>query len=505
MWPRRSGVLLHISSLPGRYGIGDLGPSAYRFVDWLVEAKQSLWNILPLNPTGYGDSPYSAFSVFAGNPYFISIDKLIEDGWLFEKDLSNQPNFPDSLVEYGEIIPYHLNMLALAYEHFSANASADQRSEFNHWCQQEEYWLDDYSIFMTLKAVHGGASFDQWPQNEVKRAPVTIDKTRKDYSKQIEQVKFEQWLFYKQWNTLKQYANSHGIELVGDMAIYTCYDCSEVWARPHLFHLDKNRRPTLVAGVPPDYYSPTGQLWGHPIYDWDAHRKEGFQWWIERYKMASRHFDICRIDHFRGFAAYWEVPAGNATAEFGRWVQGPGQEFFDTVLSEIPDLRIAAEDLGEITPDVVQLREDNGIPGLVVLQFAWWDGDYKHPFLPHNHLINQIVYPGTHDNTTTTAWWEWTREEERMFFQKYTRFNRESEQINWMFIQLAMKSVAHTCIIPIQDILGLGDEARMNRPGTPYGNWAWRVREAWLDDITTQNRLAQYTSMYGRDTERPPG
>jgi len=504
MWPRRSGVLLHISSLPGRFGIGDLGPAAYRFVDWLVEAKQSLWNILPLNPTGYGDSPYQAFSAFAGNPYFISIDRLIKTGWLSEQDLINLPDFPDFIVEYGEIIPHHLKLLALAYERFSANASADQRSEFNHWCEQEEYWLDDYSIFMTLKTVHGGVSFDQWPKNEVKRAPGAIGKIKKDYRDQIEQVKYKQWLFYTQWDALKQYANSRGIEIVGDMPIYTSFDCSEVWARPELFHLDKNRHPTLVAGVPPDYFSATGQLWGNPIYDWEAHRTEGFHWWIERFKMASRHFDICRIDHFRGFSAYWEVPAGNATAEFGRWVPGPGQEFFDTVLSAIPDLRITAEDLGEITPDVVQLREDNGFPGIVVLQFAWY-GDYEYPFLPHNHHINQIVYPGTHDNSTTVAWWERTREDERIFFQKYTRFDQESEQINWVFIQLAMRSVAHTCIIPMQDILGLGDEACMNRPGRSYENWGWRVREAWLDDKTIQNRLAQYTCIYGRDIERHPG
>jgi 4-alpha-glucanotransferase len=495
-WPRRSGVLLHISSLPGPYGVGDLGQEAYRFVDWLAETKQTIWQILPLNPTGYGDSPYQGFSVFAGNPLFISLDELLKVGWLRADDFHVQPIFSETHVEYGEVIGFHTSLLEKAFSRFVEYADKQNREAFHNWCDQEKHWLRDYALFMTLKQINEGRPFFDWDKKERQHDSLTLANIQKKHHAQIDSYKFQQWLFFTQWKLLKKYANSKGVEVFGDLPIYTGFDCSDVWAHQDLFHLDKQSLPTVVAGLPPDFFSATGQLWGNPIYKWSAHKDSGFSWWIERLKTAFEIFDISRVDHFRGFAGYWEVSADRPTAAEGRWAAGPGQPFFDAVFKELPDIKLVAEDLGIITPDVVELVENNNLPGMSVLQFAW-DGSDDNSFLPHNDKFNRVVFLGTHDNETINGWWQSAPQRERDCFVQYSSFLEEVESVHWAHVRIAMMSIAHTCIISMQDIFGLGSEARMNFPGRLGHNWDWRLPRHFLDD-PIKDKLRQYTLMYGR-------
>ncbi len=478
---RSSGILLHPTSLPSPFGIGDLGPEAYKFVDFLAEAGQSLWQVLPLGPTGYGDSPYASYSAFAGNTVLISPEELAREG-LLETDPAQQPK---------------ADRLRAAYERFSATDQADLRAAFEAFKRQQAHWLDNYALFRALKDEHGGAAWTEW--QDVKNA-------RERLKSEIEAQQFYQFLFFRQWLALKKYANDRGISIIGDFPIFVAHDSVDVWTNPDQFKLDADGKPLVVAGVPPDYFSSTGQLWGNPLYNWERMRADGFKWWIERMRALFAMVDIARVDHFRGFAAAWEIPAGDTTAERGRWVETPGRELFNAIRKALGELPIIAEDLGVITPDVVALREELGFPGMRVLQFGFGGGDPKNIDLPHNYVPNVVAYTGTHDNDTTAGWFNSvagegsTRtakqiEEERQFCLDY--LNTTGAEIHWDFIRCVWASVANTAIAPLQDVLGLGSEARMNLPNSSQGNWKWRYRDG---DLTTEiaRRLRRLTGLYGR-------
>ena len=503
---RLSGVLLHPTSLPGRLGIGDLGSAAYRFADFLVATKQRLWQILPLGPTAYGNSPYQCLSVFAGNPLLISLETLLAEGLLDNADLKNAPRFPQHSVDYEAVIAFKTPLLKKSFEIFESKALPAQRDEFDAFCAQNSSWLDGFALYMALKEAHGFASWNRWAQDIKPRRPQVVARWRKKLAREIPCHKYQQYQFFKQWSKLKQYCHDRGIRLFGDMPIYVALDSDTVWLHPELFHLDAEGKPTVVAGVPPDYFSENGQFWGNPIYCWDEMEKDGYSWWIERMKSACSLVDIVRIDHFRGFEKYWEIPGGDTTARNGRWVPGPGDALFQAIRKALGDVPIIAEDLGVITPEVDALRERLGYPGMRVLQFAF-GGDVKaDDYRPHNYPSNCVVYTGTHDNNTTVGWFRegevgestQSREErkrERKFALKYV--GTDGGEINWDFIRLAMMSVANMVIIPLQDVLGLGSEARMNRPGTTEGNWAWRFSGDMLTDAT-KDRLRELAVIYGR-------
>jgi 4-alpha-glucanotransferase len=498
LFPRSSGILLHPTCLPGHYGIGDLGSWAYRFVDWLASAGQTIWQVLPLGPTGQGDSPYQTLSAFAGNPNLISLDKLTEDGWLLEEDLAAAPNFPDDRVDFGAIGNYHDQRLTLAYKRFKADATVDQKAQFRHWCAENRHWLDDYVVFKSLKDHYGGAPWVGWPQALALRARSALEQARHEHLERINDHRFQQWMFFRQWSELKAYANRKGIRLIGDIPIFVAHDSADVWAQRENFHLDKNGNPTVVAGVPPDYFSKTGQRWGNPIYRWERMATSGYQWWIRRFQTCLALVDIVRIDHFRGFEAYWEIRAEEQTAVNGKWIPGVGADFFNVLRATLDKLPIIAEDLGLITPQVERLRDDFELPGMKVLQFAW--SDPKNPFLPHQHGPNCVVYSGTHDNNTTLGWWSTElNEDARRFMSDYV--GQEVYEPNWTLIRLGMMSVAHTFIAPLQDILGLGPEARMNTPSTESGNWIWRFTpEAFTHP--GRERLAHLTRLYRRHPDQ---
>lgn len=492
LFPRSSGILLHPTSLPGRYGIGDLGATAYRFVDWLVTHGQSVWQMLPLGPTSYGDSPYQTLSAFAGNPNLISLDKLKDDGWLSDTDLKDAPDFPVAHVDYGWVIDYHDSLLKLAFERFKDDTA--QRNAFDNWCDDNAHWLDDFALFVSLKNDNGLRPWVEWPEDVALYKKKAITKARKDYADAILEQKFRQWVFFKQWMELKYYANRHGVRLFGDIPIFVAHDSADVWANQDDYYLDETGRQTVVAGVPPDYFSVTGQRWGNPLYKWDKMKARGYTWWISRFQASLQLVDYIRIDHFRGFDAYWEIPADEPTAVKGQWLPGPGADLFETVEKELGRLPIIAEDLGVITKTVEELRDQFNLPGMKVLQFAW--SDPKNVFLPHNHGTNAVVYTGTHDNNTTIGWWlNETDEYTRNFMQTY--LEREIHEINWQMIRLAMMSTAHTAIIPMQDVLNLGPEARMNTPGIESGNWTWRFTEEAFDH-DGKDRLAHLTGLYMR-------
>lgn len=476
LFPRSSGVLLHPTSLPGKYGIGDLGENAYRFIDWLADHGQSIWQILPLGPTSYGDSPYQTLSAFAGNPNLISLGKLhTEYGWLSEADFADLPNFPADQVDFGWIIPYHDEKLSLAYKAYKERASSDQQAALARFVQENADWLEDFALFAALKKFYGGKPWVEWPDaGLVAYKKAALNKARKQHADAIEEQCFRQWLFYRQWYWVRQYANQRGVRIFGDIPIFVAHDSSDVWANQGLFYLDEKGYPTVIAGVPPDYFSPTGQRWGNPLYRWDVMKKDGYQWWISRFKAILTLVDYIRIDHFRGFEAYWEIPATEPTAVHGIWKPGPGMDFFEKVKAALGDLPIIAEDLGVITEGVEKLRDGFNLPGMKVLQFAW--SDPTNAFLPHNHVVNCIVYSGTHDNNTTLGWWaEETDDASRGFVKDYLA--RDLSEINWTLIRAAMMSSAHTAIFPMQDILNLGSAARMNTPGKQGGNWSWRFTE----------------------------
>lgn len=496
LFPRSSGILLHPTSLPGRYGIGDLGANAFKFVDWLVSAGQSIWQILPLGPTSYGDSPYQTLSAFAGNPNLISLDKLVEAGWLTTQDLADTSDFPKDRVDYGWIIGFHDAKLSLAYQRFKEKADERSRDAFANWCRDNADWLEDFALFIALKNKNAGRPWVEWDdEGEALYQPKALAKARKTHAEAINEQRFRQWVFYTQWYALKYYANRKGVRLFGDIPIFVAHDSADVWANRAEYYLDAKGIPDVVAGVPPDYFSETGQYWGNPLYRWEVMKKNGYQWWIARVKATLSLVDYIRIDHFRGFEAYWEVVSNpERTAVKGKWVPGPAQDFFDALKKVFGDLPIIAEDLGVITEGVEKLRDGYNLPGMKVLQFAW--SNPTNPFLPHNHPVNCIVYTGTHDNNTTIGWWLNEADDgTKQFLQEY--LGKEVHEINWELIRVAMRSAAHTVIFPMQDILNLGAKARMNTPGVQAGNWAWRFTEDMIPQ-ESHHRLAHYTWLYQR-------
>jgi 4-alpha-glucanotransferase len=503
-FPRASGILLHPTSLPGRFGIGDLGDEAYAFADFLVAGGQTLWQVLPLGPTGYGDSPYMCYSAFAGNPLLISPARLLTDGWLSPDDVDEISRF-SARVDFGHAHDSKEKVLRKAFEKFQVAKDAESQRQFTVFCEQNQSWLEDYALFRALKTAHNGAAWHEWEESLVRRDESALRAARNRLDDEIEAHRFFQFLFSRQWFALKSYCNERGISIIGDIPIFVAQDSADVWTNPEQFKLDGQGIPTVVAGVPPDYFSATGQYWGNPLYNWDFMLADGFKWWIERVRATLRIVDIVRIDHFRGFAACWEIPGGDQTAERGCWVTTPGRELFTAIRNALGEPPIIAEDLGVITPDVERLRDDFGFPGMRVLQFAF-GGDATSVDLPHNYRKNVAAYTGTHDNDTTVGWFRSaagpgsTRtdaeiDSERDFCRKY--LNTSGEEIHWDFIRAVLGSVADTAIIPLQDVLGLGNEGRMNLPNSTEGNWSWRFAAGALTDVHAQ-RLRDLSQTYGR-------
>ena len=493
---RSSGVLLHITSLPSRYGIGDMGPAAFAWVDHLHEAGQSWWQALPLGPTGYGDSPYQALSSFASNGLLISPELLLEDGLLDEKACKAQ-SFSSNAVDYGAVIPFKHQLLDEIWDNFTAGARKDLGQDYETFCHRHEHWLEDYALFRALKQKFQGVSYLEWPAELIRRTPAAMARARKDLSQLIDKIRFAQFLIFEQAQRLKEYAHSRGVGLIGDLPFFVSPDSSDVWAHPELFLLDKEYRPRFVAGVPPDYFSEDGQLWGNPVYDWDALRQTGFRFYIDRLLALLAHVDVIRLDHFRAFAGAWHVPAGAKTARTGCWIPGPGPEFFKAVQREVGCLPFIAEDLGVITPDVCALREEFHSPGTKVLQFAF-DGNPGNPHLPENYSTNTVVYTGTHDNNTTRGWFEALPDSERRRVWSYlNRAAGDSNEIAGELLHLAWSSVAALAIAPLQDLLNLGAEARMNLPGSTDAHWRWRCTEEMLHSPTL-HRLRDVTATSNR-------
>ncbi|HEY1339771.1 MAG TPA: 4-alpha-glucanotransferase [Bryobacteraceae bacterium] len=495
---RESGVLLHPTSLPGRYGIGDLGAEAYRFADWLAEAGQHIWQVLPLGPTGYGESPYQLFSAFAGNPLLVSVDGLVRRGWLAESEVGPVPLFAEDRVDFEQVIPWKTKLLRRAFENFRRHAMETDHAELDDFVRENAAWLDDYGRFMALKEAHTGRTWTEWE-------PVaTPDECEVQYHR------FVQFEFFREWCALKAYCADRGIRVMGDVPIYVAHDSADVWAHPELFQLDKRGNPLKVSGVPPDYFSATGQLWGNPVYRWDRIAADGYRWWIDRMCAAFDLFDMVRMDHFRGFEAYWEVAATETTAIHGRWVKGPGSELFRVLQRELGELPLVAENLGVITPEVEAIRKEFGFPGMAILQFAFGKDAQAHDFKPHNYPRNLAAYTGTHDNDTVMSWWigaggastrtEADVAEEKARARAY--LNTDGREMNWVMIRALMASVADTVCFPVQDILGLGSEARMNTPAVASGNWRWRVREGALTPQIAA-RLVEMSELYERATKSP--
>jgi 4-alpha-glucanotransferase len=505
-FPRASGVLLHPTSLPGRFGIGDLGKEAYRFADFLAETGQRLWQILPLGPTGYGNSPYQCLSVFAGNPLLISLEELVAEGFLDAADLDNVPSFPAGRVDYDAVSAFKLPLLDKSFATFLKKATSDEQQGFEDFSRRNAFWLETYCLFMALKDVHNLAAWNTWDEDIRKRHPKSLEHWSSELSYEIRHHKYQQYQFFRQWSKLKQYCNERGIRFIGDMPIFIALDSSEVWSHPEMFYLDDSDNPTVVAGVPPDYFSKTGQLWGNPLYRWDVMARDGYAWWIERFRATHALVDVMRLDHFRGFEKYWEVPGSDTVAMNGRWVSGPGAELFKSVRKTLGTLPIIVEDLGVITPEVDALRDELGFPGMKVLQFAFGTDPKADDYKPHNYPRNCVVYTGTHDNNTTIGWLKGvdtgdstrTTEERETETQAALRYiGTDGHQINWDFIRLALMSVADTAVIPMQDVLSLDSETRMNLPGTTENNWRWR----FLPDMLTDGiraRLKELTATYGR-------
>jgi 4-alpha-glucanotransferase len=507
-FPRSSGILLHPTSLPGRFGIGDLGDDAYRFADFLVASGQRLWQVLPLGPTGFGDSPYQCFSAFAGNTLLISPERLVADGLLSAGDLRRVPTFRSGRVEFGKVIDYKTALFEIAFTNFKARRGRKLYDEFRRFCRDASGWLEDYALFRAIKSSQREVAWSHWPAALARRDEKALASARGELKDKIESEKLLQFLFFRQWSALKEYCHRAGISIIGDAPIFVAADSVDVWRRPELFKLDANRRPVVVAGVPPDYFSKTGQLWGNPIYNWEQMRKTGFDWWVQRLRHTLAMVDILRIDHFRGFAASWEVPAGNRTAKNGSWVKVPGRELFTVLKQTLNALPIIAEDLGVITPDVEALRDDFELPGMRILQFAF-SGDSRVIHLPHNYRRNSVVYTGTHDNDTTIGWFKSragrgsTRsaaqiKHERQFCMKYLR--TDGKEIQWDFIRAVLASVASMALVPLQDVLGLGSSARMNLPATPQGNWTWRFAKGALTKHHS-NRLRELSEFYNRSAD----
>jgi 4-alpha-glucanotransferase len=500
MFQRSAGILLHPTSLPGEHGIGDLGRTAHEFVDLLADAGQHVWQVLPLGPVGAGNSPYDSRSSFAGNSLLISLNDLVDDGLLEPVALSRSPRFPDDRVDFASVDRWKQRMLRVAFDRFNDGRSAALRNEFETFKEIEGDWLRDFALYQALHAAHDGSPWYQWDEPFRLRRSESLREAQHEHEQEIAYHSFVQFLFQRQWAELKRYASGRGIAIMGDIPIYVARDSAEVWANQGQFLIDERGRPEVVAGVPPDMFSSTGQLWGNPCYDWDTMATDGYSWWLSRFRRTLELADIVRVDHFRGFAAGWQVRYGSETAIHGEWIPGPGRDLFEAVGKELGELPIVVEDLGVITPDVVELRESLGYPGMKVLQFAF-DGDPDNLYLPHNYTANAMVYTGTHDNDTTAGWFASADEDTRARSRRYARAT--SERFNWDFVQLAWGSVATLACAPVQDILGLGSEARMNIPGRARGNWTWRLRN--LTGLRRRARaLRDITELYGRSNPAKP-
>jgi len=495
-FPRSSGILLHPTSFPSRFGIGDLGLEAYRFVDFLAQSAQQLWQVLPVGPTGYGNSPYMSYSAMAGNPVLISPERLRDQGLLTDEDFANLPTFPKERVDFEQVLQTKTPLLKKACENFKAKASPLQQKEFAGFCESKAYWLDDYALFMALKDAQEGTSWHTWEPEIARRQPEVLDQWRQRLSDEISYYKYIQFEFFSQWSELKRYANMRGIQVIGDIPIYVSHDSADVWGHPELFCLDEETGvPALMAGVPPDYFSATGQLWGNPVYNWEQLQQQEFKWWVQRFHAMLDYIDIIRIDHFRGFQAYWAVKQGETTAMNGWWVEAPGQALFEVLNQKLGNLPVLAEDLGVITPEVEALRDQFEFPGMKILQFAF-GSDPGNPYLPFNYTRNCVVYTGTHDNDMTIGWFNQLSDHEKNAVLRYLGCT-SSEGIHWDLIRLALSCVANQAIIPLQDVLGLGTEARMNVPSQAEGNWAWRYEPDALSEEVC-DRLKTVTQTYGR-------
>jgi 4-alpha-glucanotransferase len=495
---RSSGILMHPTSLPGKYGIGTLGDEAFRFIDFLRKSEQKLWQILPLGPTGYADSPYQCFSSAAGNPLMIDTDLLVKERLLEPAEISPLEEPGEGPVNYESLEPVKLAVLRKAFDRFLATESRTQKKGFQNFISLNAAWINDYSLFMALREHFSWKPWNTWEKPVRMRDPKTLQHFQKMLSDKIEFQKFIQYLFFRQWFTVRDYAHKNRIRIIGDIPIYVSYDSADVWTHPEIFQLNEELLPTFVGGVPPDYFSETGQLWGNPLYNWDVLLKQGCSWWIDRIRNNMALYDVVRIDHFRGFAAYWSVPYGEETAVNGKWVPCPGDEFFECLENSLGDLSFIAEDLGVITEDVEKLRDTYGFPGMKILQFAF-DSSEANDHLPYNFKKNSVVYTGTHDNDTIRGWFESAGEDDRQFLLDY--LNTGGSDISWDLIRLAWSSIANTSIVPVQDLLGLGNEARMNLPGTVGNNWKWRAPAGCFTDELAQ-KLAHITEVYGRAKRR---
>ena len=496
LFPRASGILLHPTSFPSRFGVGDMGIEAYRFIDFLVESDQQYWQILPLGPTGYGNSPYSCYSAMAGNPLLLSPEMLRDEQLLSDEDLADSLEFPLDTVEFDRAIAHKIPMLKKACENFKAKASPVQQREFSAFCQSKAVWLEDYALFMALKDSFNGTSWHTWEPEIAQRQPEALDKWRQQLNTEIYYYKYVQFEFFRQWTELKRYANLRDIKIIGDIPIYVAHDSADVWSHPDLFCLDEaSGEPALMAGVPPDYFSETGQLWGNPVYNWEALQANNFEWWVQRFEAIFAYVDVTRIDHFRGFDAYWAVKRGQKTAMEGEWIKAPGTALFEVINEKFGNLPIIAEDLGVITPEVEALRDRFEFPGMKILQFAFGAGPGD-PFLPFNYVRNCVVYTGTHDNDTTVGWFNQLQHYEKDEVLRYLGCI-DPQGIHWSLIRMGWISIANLAIVPFQDLLGLGTDARMNFPGKAEGNWGWRYRREALNwDV--RDRLKNITYICGR-------
>lgn len=488
---RKSGILLPISSIPSKYGIGTLGKKAFEFIDLLKRGGQSYWQILPLGPTGYGDSPYQSFSTFAGNPYYIDLELLIEEG-LLTKEECDAYDFGDndSYVDYEKVYNARFDVLRKAFNRFDRNTA-----EYQAFLGRTQQWLNDYALFMAVKNKFDGKSYSEWDEDIKTRQKSAVDRYEKECKEEIDFYKFQQYYFAKQWTALKAYANENGVEIVGDIPIYVAFDSSDTWANPELFQFDENLQPVAVAGCPPDAFSATGQLWGNPLYKWDYHKETNYEWWVRRIAYCYELYDVVRIDHFRGFDEYYSIPYGDPTAEFGHWEQGPGYDLFKVIKEQLGKKKVIAEDLGFLTDSVIKLVKKTGFPGMKILQFAF-DSREESDYLPHNYISNSIVYTGTHDNDTVVGWWETCSKKDKAFAKRYLNV-KSTKDIHKALIRACMASVSETAIIPMQDYLGLGSEARINIPSTLGNNWKWRLKDGQFTEELA-DEIYELTKLYYR-------
>jgi 4-alpha-glucanotransferase len=494
---RASGILLHPTCLPSPHGIGDLGQSAYEFIDFLERSGQKLWQVLPLGPTGDEHSPYIMnYSAFAGNPLLLSLELLAAEQLLHPDELSPLADAPSDRVDFAKVIPHKTHYLKIAFNNFKQRGS---NGEFEEFCQQT-IWLDDFALFMALLEANAGKAWNVWEGAIARRDPAALAEQREKLYDAILYQKFLQFQFFEQWTKLRSYANEKNIQIVGDVSIYVCHNSAEVWGNPEIFKLaPQTLEPAFMAGVPPDYFSATGQLWGNPVYNWDKLQETQFAWWIERFKATLQYVDIVRIDHFRGFEAYWQVPAGETTAMRGEWVKAPGFEFFEALAAGLGSLPVMAEDLGIITPEVEELRDRFQFPGMRILQFAF-SGDPENSYLPHNYISNSVVYPGTHDNDTTIGWWTTAGATEKQQVAEYLGYDRPEDvpEINWKMMRMALASVSDLAILSLQDMFGLGSEGRMNDPSINAGQWRWRYQSSEQLSHELSDRLGWLTRLYRR-------